>query len=119
MHINSTMDALRGGPCALRVRVAGFLRLLSCTVQQTAMNGTNCYYAYRDRILQAPYKGEFVRRAALEKGDELALGFLMNKNFELRRRIFGDAALGAANLAMIKCAWSVNGAYSQLSWALM
>lgn len=60
-----------------------------------------------------------MRRAALEKGDELALGLLMNKNFELRRRIFGDAALGALNLAMIKCAWSVNGAFSQQSCALM
>lgn len=37
------------------------------------------------------------------------MALLMNKNFELRRRIFGDAALGKTNLAMIKCAWSVNG----------
>ena len=83
------------------------------------MTGTDGCYAYSVLILQAPYKQEFVRRAALEKGDELALGLLMNKNFELRRRIFGDAALGALNLAMIKCAWSVNGAFSQQSWALM
>ena len=47
------------------------------------------------------------------------MGLLLNKNFELRRRIFGDAALGVLNLAMIKCAWSVNGALSQQSWALM
>ncbi|CAL5220579.1 g2617 [Coccomyxa viridis] len=49
-------------------------------------------------------------RAALEAEDDLALASLMNRNFELRRRIFGDAALGQINLAMIKCAWSVNAA---------
>lgn len=46
----------------------------------------------------------------MEAEDDLALASLMNRNFELRRRIFGDAALGQMNLAMIKCAWSVNGA---------
>ena len=45
----------------------------------------------------------------MEAEDDLALGSLINRNFELRRRIFGDAALGKTNLAMIKCAWSVNG----------
>ena len=50
-----------------------------------------------------------MRRLAIEREDELALALLMNKNFELRRQVFGDAALGEANLAMVKCAWSVNG----------
>ncbi len=50
-----------------------------------------------------------MRRSAIEREDELALALLMNKNFELRRQVFGDAALGEANLAMVKCAWSVNG----------
>ncbi|CAK0783514.1 hypothetical protein CVIRNUC_006713 [Coccomyxa viridis] len=49
-------------------------------------------------------------RSAIEREDELALALLMNKNFELRRQVFGDAALGEANLAMVKCAWSVNAA---------
>ena len=50
-----------------------------------------------------------MRRSAIEREDELALALLMNKNFELRRQVFGNAALGEANLAMVKCAWSVNG----------
>ena len=50
-----------------------------------------------------------MRRVAIEQEDNLALALLMNKNFKLRQQIFGDAALGEANLAMVKCAWSVNG----------
>lgn len=50
-----------------------------------------------------------MRRSAIEREDELALALLMNKNFKLRRQVFGDAALGEANLAMVKCTWSVNG----------
>ena len=45
----------------------------------------------------------------METEDALALASLMNRNFELRRKVFGDAVLGTTNLAMIKCAWSVNG----------
>ena len=50
-----------------------------------------------------------MRRSVIEREDEWTLALLMNKNFELRRQVFGDAALGEANLAMVKCARSVNG----------
>jgi len=43
-------------------------------------------------------------RAALEAGDWKALGEAMNANFALRRKIYGDACLGASNLDMIKIA---------------
>eukprot|EP01025_Chloroclados_australasicus_P004993 TRINITY_DN11404_c0_g1_i1.p1 TRINITY_DN11404_c0_g1~~TRINITY_DN11404_c0_g1_i1.p1 ORF type:complete len:208 (+),score=23.65 TRINITY_DN11404_c0_g1_i1:90-626(+) len=35
------------------------------------------------------------------------LGRLMDTNFDIRRRLYGDAALGAVNLAMVECARSV------------
>jgi len=40
-------------------------------------------------------------RDALAARDSRRLGELMNANFDLRRRIFGEAALGAQNLEMI------------------
>ena len=43
-------------------------------------------------------------RAALEAGDVATLGSLMDANFELRRGLFGDAALGARNVAMVRTA---------------
>lgn len=46
-------------------------------------------------------------RAVLEQGDRQdrdPLGKLMDKNFDLRRQIFGDAALGQHNLMMIELA---------------
>lgn len=46
-------------------------------------------------------------REALETGDSRRLGELMNANFDLRRRTFGDAALGAQNLEMIGIARSL------------
>ncbi len=42
--------------------------------------------------------------AALEARDVAALAALMNKNFELRRQLFGDEALGAQNIRMVDVA---------------
>lgn len=41
-------------------------------------------------------------RVALENRDYATLGQLMNQNFDLRRKIFGDAVLGEKNLRMIE-----------------
>ena len=46
---------------------------------------------------------------ALAEGDLDTVAQLMNTNFDLRRRMFGDAALGAVNLRMIELARSVGG----------
>jgi len=46
-------------------------------------------------------------RQALLAGDWRALGELMNGNFDLRRRVYGDAAVGARNLEMIQIARSL------------
>lgn len=43
-------------------------------------------------------------RGALEAQDIEALGRVMNENFDLRRRIYGDECLGATNLKMIDLA---------------
>jgi len=43
-------------------------------------------------------------RAALEGGDVSGLAALMDANFELRRGLFGDAALGTLNVAMVRTA---------------
>ncbi|MGD8237998.1 MAG: hypothetical protein PVH68_05565 [Armatimonadota bacterium] len=45
-------------------------------------------------------------RAALDAGDHERFGELMNENFDLRRRIYGDEAIGAKNLEMIELARS-------------
>ncbi|DBB00019.1 TPA: hypothetical protein ACH3X1_013882 [Trebouxia sp. C0004] len=49
-------------------------------------------------------------RVALVEGDMASLADLMNRNFDLRRSIFGDDALGATNLHMISLARSVGAA---------
>lgn len=50
-------------------------------------------------------------RVALAEGDMASLADLMNRNFDLRRSIFGDDALGATNLHMISLARSVGGEF--------
>jgi glucuronokinase len=43
-------------------------------------------------------------RAALEAGDLKQLGRLMNRNFDLRRGLFGDRALGEHTIALVEIA---------------
>ena len=46
-------------------------------------------------------------RTALEQGDWDRLAQLMNANFDLRREVYGDQALGPANLRMVEIARKV------------
>ena len=48
-------------------------------------------------------------RAALQNRDYDRLGSLMSRNFDLRRRIFGDAVLGATNLRMVELVRAAGG----------
>eukprot|EP00434_Breviolum_minutum_P030582 symbB.v1.2.027044.t1/scaffold2748.1/size71683/3 len=41
-------------------------------------------------------------RAAIETRDHTALADLMDQNFNLRRKLYGDACLGVKNLQMIE-----------------
>ena len=43
-------------------------------------------------------------KEALQRRDDLTVGKLMNANFDLRRKIFGDEVLGKRNLEMIQIA---------------
>lgn len=43
-------------------------------------------------------------KAAIETEDWASLAKLMNENFDLRRKVYGDAALGQANLMMVELA---------------
>ncbi len=49
-------------------------------------------------------------RGALERRDLAQLASLMRRNFQLRRRIFGDAVVGASNLHMVSVAESAGAA---------
>lgn len=53
-------------------------------------------------------------RAAIEKQDHAALADLMTENFELRRALYGDPALGAANIRMVEIA-NAHGAAAKFS----
>ena len=48
-------------------------------------------------------------RVALAQQDHRSLAELMDSNFDLRRSMFGDAALGMTNLKMIDMARSIGG----------
>lgn len=50
-----------------------------------------------------------VRRTALAQKDMTSLASLMDRNFDLRLSMFGEAALGEANMKMISIARSVGG----------
>ncbi len=43
-------------------------------------------------------------KKALSGGDQKSLARLINRNFELRRKLFGDAALGAHNIRLVEIA---------------
>jgi glucuronokinase len=45
-------------------------------------------------------------KQALEEGDSKRFGVLMNMNFDLRRKIYGDDAIGKRNLQMVEIARS-------------
>ena len=46
-------------------------------------------------------------KQALEEGDHKHFGVLMDMNFDLRRKIYGDAAIGESNLQMIEISRSL------------
>ena len=65
-----------------------------------------------------------VCRTALAKQDMTSLASLMDKNFDLRLSMFGESALGEANLKMVSVARSVGGEtpdnlYNHIMTALM
>jgi glucuronokinase len=56
------------------------------------------------RVMQRIARCAEAGREALRARDEKALGRLMNRNFDLRRKLFGDEALGEQNLELVEMA---------------
>ncbi|PON36627.1 Mevalonate/galactokinase [Parasponia andersonii] len=76
------------------------------TVRQRWLNGDEFIISTMKEVANAAEEG---RTALLEK-DYAKLKTLMNRNFDLRRRMFGDEVLGALNLEMVEVARGVGAA---------
>lgn len=76
------------------------------TVRQRWLNGDKFIITSMDEVANIPLEG---REALLEK-DYAKLAKLMNRNFDLRRSMFGDECLGALNIEMVEVARRVGAA---------
>ncbi|KAL5572803.1 hypothetical protein UlMin_022400 [Ulmus minor] len=76
------------------------------TVRQRWLNGDEFIISSMKEVANVAVEG---RKALLEK-DYSRFATLMNRNFDLRRSMFGDDALGALNLEMVEVARRVGAA---------
>lgn len=76
------------------------------TVRQRWLDGDEFIITSMEEVANIPLEGY---TALLEK-DNSKLASLMNHNFDLRRQIFGDDALGAMNIEMVEVARRVGAA---------
>ncbi|KAI5651164.1 hypothetical protein M9H77_37169 [Catharanthus roseus] len=76
------------------------------TVRQRWLDGDKFIISTMKEVADIALEG---RTALLEK-DYSRLAMLMNRNFDLRRAMFGDDALGALNIEMVETARSVGAA---------
>ncbi|KAH7845621.1 hypothetical protein Vadar_004114 [Vaccinium darrowii] len=76
------------------------------TVRQRWLDGDKFVISSIEQVASLPLEG----RAALLEKDYTKLADLMNRNFDLRRAMFGDEALGALNIKMVEVARSVGAA---------
>ncbi|XP_071730363.1 glucuronokinase 1-like [Rutidosis leptorrhynchoides] len=76
------------------------------TVRQRWLDGDKLIISSMEEVANLALEG----KAALLKKDYTKLATLMNQNFDLRRRMFGDAALGALNIEMVEIARRVGAA---------
>ncbi|PWA34306.1 glucuronokinase G [Artemisia annua] len=76
------------------------------SVRQRWLDGDEFIISSMEQVANLALEG---KTAILEK-DYAKLADLMNKNFDLRRQMFGDAALGALNIEMVEVARSVGAA---------
>ncbi|KAK9052386.1 hypothetical protein SSX86_029015 [Deinandra increscens subsp. villosa] len=75
-------------------------------VRQRWLDGDKFIISSMEEVANLALEG---KTALLEK-DYAKLATLMNQNFDLRRRMFGDAALGAVNIEMVEVARRVGAA---------
>eukprot|EP00252_Welwitschia_mirabilis_P004004 TRINITY_DN1413_c0_g2_i1.p1 TRINITY_DN1413_c0_g2~~TRINITY_DN1413_c0_g2_i1.p1 ORF type:complete len:360 (-),score=62.91 TRINITY_DN1413_c0_g2_i1:275-1354(-) len=76
------------------------------TVRERWLNGEEEVRKCMEEVATLPLEG----RDALMRRDYDKLAELMNRNFDLRRRMFGDAALGTLNIKMVEVARSIGAA---------
>ncbi|XP_078436330.1 glucuronokinase 1-like isoform X2 [Wolffia australiana] len=76
------------------------------TVRKRWLEGDKIIRSAMEEVAEIPLRG---RVALMEKNYE-ELARLINYNFDLRRRMFGDEALGSLNIRMIETARSVGAA---------
>ncbi|KAD3641120.1 hypothetical protein R6Q59_003748 [Mikania micrantha] len=75
-------------------------------VRQRWLDGDMFIISSMEKVANLALEG---KKALLEK-DYSKLAILMNQNFDLRRQMFGDAALGALNIEMVEVARRVGAA---------
>ncbi|KAL4184672.1 hypothetical protein AMTRI_Chr10g226680 [Amborella trichopoda] len=76
------------------------------TVQKRWLDGDPLIISSMEEVANIALQG----REALLKKDNDKLAELMNRNFDLRRLMFGDEALGSLNISMVEVARSVGAA---------
>ncbi|KAK1359459.1 Glucuronokinase 1 [Heracleum sosnowskyi] len=76
------------------------------TVRQRWLDGDEFIIASMEEVANIALEGH----AALSQKDHTKLASLMNRNFDLRRRMFGDDALGALNIEMVEVARRIGAA---------
>ncbi|XP_041999594.1 glucuronokinase 1-like [Salvia splendens] len=76
------------------------------TVRQRWLNGDEFIISSMKKVADIALEG----RTALIEKDHAELATLMNRNFDLRREMFGDEALGAMNIEMVEIARRVGAA---------
>ncbi|KAL4568301.1 hypothetical protein LXL04_023910 [Taraxacum kok-saghyz] len=76
------------------------------TVRQRWLDGDKFIILSMEKVANLALEG---KTALLEK-DYAKLATLMNQNFDLRRRMFGDAALGGVNIEMVEVGRRVGAA---------
>ncbi|KAG9132228.1 hypothetical protein Leryth_017078 [Lithospermum erythrorhizon] len=76
------------------------------TLRQRWLDGEEFIISSIEEVAKIALEG----RTALVEKDYAKLATLMNRNFDLRRCMFGDAALGALNIKMVEIARQVGAA---------
>ncbi|CAA0833781.1 Glucuronokinase 1 [Striga hermonthica] len=76
------------------------------TVRQRWLNGDKFIISSMEEVASIALEG----RTALLQKDYTKFAGLMNRNFDLRRQMFGDDALGALNIEMVEIARRVGAA---------
>ncbi|XP_051141429.1 glucuronokinase 1-like [Andrographis paniculata] len=76
------------------------------TVRERWLNGDKLIISSMEEVAKLPLEG----RTALLAKDYTKFADLMNRNFDLRRQMFGDEVLGAMNIEMVEVARRVGAA---------